>query len=398
MGRWGHIASNSEPPWKRPAAPPPIRPEFSRPGDNASEISKSKDVHQKARNSFIESAVGAFLGFDLLTKILQVLGLAGRFARQRRKQQQHQSPNHHSSTTTRVLPPIIPSGPTLGRPDSVASSTKNTPKSGVKKRPLVIPIGISALLLAGVGLFAFIGNKDSVKNSPAGALSSVPSSIANFPENAIPIRGNWDALSRSVVLIEAGGQCGWQGSGSIILDGSYVLTNQHVSGDGECDLTVWFTDSTDAQPSRAFSADVVVADKRLDLAIIRILDKFGDPYIDSGRMPLKIQTATPNLGEKMYVLGYPGLGGSTITLTSGDFAGVNLSEETKYFKTTASMNPGVSGGAALNEKGELIGIPTAGVGADVVCDDVDDCVANGSTIGLLRPSSYAKEIIDQIQK
>ena len=204
----------------------------------------------------------------------------------------------------------------------------------------------------------------------------------------------WEKVARSVVYIEAqGASCGWSGSGSIVGDGSYVLTNQHVSGNGECDLSVWLTDSTSTAPTRQLHAEIVLADENRDLAVIRMLDTSGAPFVDPTRIPVKLATGLPKLGDKITILGYPGLGGTTITLTSGDFSGIDSSENFDYLKTTANMNPGVSGGAALNAKGELVGIPTAGRGAAIDCGNSSDCVANGSTIGLLRPASLAREVL-----
>lgn len=124
-------------------------------------------------------------------------------------------------------------------------------------------------------------------------------------------------------------------------------------------------------------------------------DAEGNPFIDSSRKPIPFASGFPRLGEKLTILGYPGLGGSTVTLTSGDYSGLDNSDSFEYLKTTANMNPGVSGGAALNASGELVGIPTAGRGAEISCRQEQDCVANGSTIGLLRPISLARELIGE---
>lgn len=271
-----------------------------------------------------------------------------------------------------------------------------------RTRAMVLLGAGSALLLA-VGVLAVIsrspqGNdvvaadtKPKETVSTLGTLAPPPSS------SAIKGGSEWEKLARSVVLIEArGSRCEWIGSGSIVGDGSYVLTNQHVSGDGECDLIVWLTDSAADAPSKYLRAEVVVSDAQRDLAVVRMLDSSGQPFVDSSRVPMKLSVSVPKLGEKITILGYPGLGGETITLTSGDFSGVDKSENFDYYKTTANMNPGVSGGAALNSDGQLVGIPTAGRGAEIACEDSADCVANGSTIGLLRPAGLAKEILDRI--
>lgn len=246
--------------------------------------------------------------------------------------------------------------------------------------------------------FALRSNEEKVvprlaAENPTTVAASTNSSVVKSSTTTLPQR-NWETTARSVVLIEASGEdCEWSGSGSIVLDGSYILTNQHVSGDGECDLNVWFTDSTTTQPRRFIRAELIVADAESDLAVLRMFDENG-PFIDPTRLPLEFSRVSPRLGDKIYTLGYPALGGSTITLTSGDVSGTEISENYRYLKTTANMNPGLSGGAAVDAMGKLIGVPTAGIGADVECENQGECVAVGSTIGLLRPIAYALELIE----
>lgn len=246
-------------------------------------------------------------------------------------------------------------------------------------------------------------------NTPGGADKSAQQSVVESvvkgegPESdagsqtgikSEPTGFDWEAKARSVVYIEAqGAGCEWSGSGSIVLDGSYVLTNHHVSGDGECSLSIWLTDSTSEAPTRRLTAEIVLYDVVMDLAVLRMVDSSGRPFSDPTRTPMTLAGSVPKLGDKLTILGYPGLGGSTITLTSGDFSGMDKSDRYDYLKTTANMNPGVSGGAALNARGELVGIPTAGRGAEIACGNRNDCVANGSTIGLLRPVSLARNLL-----
>jgi S1-C subfamily serine protease len=78
----------------------------------------------------------------------------------------------------------------------------------------------------------------------------------------------------------------------------------------------------------------------------------------------------------------------TITFTSGDFAGIDNSDG-EFYKTTAQMRGGVSGGAAFNERGLFIGIPTAGL----IEEDTGDAVG----INLIRPAKYAKPLLEQAQ-
>ena len=305
-------------------------------------------------------------------------------------------------------PPGRRPGPSGGGPVPPVTPRPMSPSDGgkgfqiTKNGKRIAGVLCAVVLLVGAGFLVSQGKSEelAVNSNEINVdqtdvdTTSVDNSVVTVP---ITKGSEWESLARSVVFIDAqGSQCGWTGSGSIVADGSYVLTNQHVAGNGECDLTVWLTDSTTTSPTKYLTGQFVEADSSRDLAIIRMIDSGGVPYVDETRAPLKFSNSLPKLGDKLTILGYPGLGGSSITLTSGDFSGVDSSEDFDFLKTTANMNPGVSGGAALNSDGELVGIPTAGRGAVVACNQQSDCVANGSTIGLLRPVSLASELLARI--
>lgn len=288
----------------------------------------------------------------------------------------------------------------FGSRSPLGGSPKRRRNGAVKNRVLQASAVLSGLLFF-AGFFALLMNRTDAGDQaerPAEIIESTSTSVA---ASALPgdegqnvVDSNWEDVARSVVYIEAlGSMCGWTGSGSIVGDGSLVLTNQHVAGSGECELIVFLTDSTSTTPTQYVTAEIVVVDQELDLAVIQLRDSSGAPFVATGRTPLRLSSDVPKLGDKLTILGYPGLGGSTITLTSGDFSGVDRSETFEYLKTTANMNPGVSGGSAFNSKKELVGIPTAGRGAEIRCDGRTDCVANGSTIGLLRPANLAREML-----
>jgi S1-C subfamily serine protease len=243
----------------------------------------------------------------------------------------------------------------------------------------------------------FLWNQRNIDQNPAEAItgsSAVVTTLASKPAEGpqtseIVPEGIWDKIARSVVYIEAlGSRCNWSGSGSLVLDGSYVLTNEHVSGSGECELSVFLTDSSSKSPTRRLAAALVVFDKAKDLAVLRLFDSDGTPFIDGSRSALKINAADLQLGAKVFTLGYPAAGGSTITFTSGDFAGMDDTAGV-FYKTTAYMNSGVSGGAGLNERGELIGIPTAG--------KIDSETNEKLGINLVRPITYAIDLLEIAQ-
>lgn len=123
-------------------------------------------------------------------------------------------------------------------------------------------------------------------------------------------------------------------------------------------------------PSFAYVARVVVGEPTLDVAVIRIFGTFtGDPErpgpLPDGPLPLLplplANSDSVRLGQGVRVLGYPSLGGDTITLTEGHISGFD--DETgdgvpDAFKTDAEVNHGNSGGLAINDQGQHIGIPT----------------------------------------
>jgi flagellar biosynthesis protein FliP len=71
------------------------------------------------------------------------------------------------------------------------------------------------------------------------------------------------------------------------------------------------------------------------------------------------------VGEKLFVLGYPAVGGDSLTVTDGIVAGVERDGDTKYYKTSAKIEHGNSGGAAILESGCFLGIPTLAVSGSV---------------------------------
>ena len=300
--------------------------------------------------------------------------------------------------------PTVPSPP--NRPPGASGPSGNTTpykkpvgkkRNGFKipdlKRTATVLSVIVALVVGGVLV------RNVLSSSPNDNPSVTDStSVEGVVDSTLPPIGseagkaNWDALAGSVVFIEAMDPCNWRGSGTLVLDGSYVLTNEHVSSDGRCTLIIGLTDGLSSEPSGDIEAIVVARDPNIDLAVLRLIDSNGNPLIPVGHNPVSIDYGQPSLGSKFTTLGYPALGsyeaGMTITFTSGDFAGIDNSDG-EFYKTTAQMRGGVSGGAAFNESGLFIGIPTAGL----IDEDSGDAVG----INLIRPVKYAKPLLEQAQ-
>ena len=143
------------------------------------------------------------------------------------------------------------------------------------------------------------------------------------------------------------------GTGIIVSENGYILTNWHVAGNkySNCYVTL--------ENGNIKNGNVVWADEDLDLAIIKI-NSTGLSVISLG------DSDTMKIGQKAYAIGNPIGVEFQRTVTSGIISGVNrtikIDEEngTTYMEdliqTDATINPGNSGGPLINSKGEVIGI------------------------------------------
>jgi serine protease Do len=134
------------------------------------------------------------------------------------------------------------------------------------------------------------------------------------------------------------------GSGFIISQDGYILTNAHVI-DGADEVTVKLTDK------RTFKAKVIGSDQRTDIALIKITAS-GLPTVDIGN-PSRLQP-----GEWVVAIGSPFGFDSSVTAGIVSAVGRSLPEENyvPFIQTDVAINPGNSGGPLFNLGGEVVGI------------------------------------------
>lgn len=162
------------------------------------------------------------------------------------------------------------------------------------------------------------------------------------------------------------------GSGTIISPSGYILTNYHVIGDIENrDVAPWIQVRTirfvDQQPILSYWGKVVAADPNLDLAIVKIVMDKDQKTVGNLNLPT-VQLGDSNtltLGDPIYVFGFQGTGGLTLTYSSGSVGGFTgddlVSSGRQWIKHDAQTGPGNSGGGVYDANGDLIGIHSAGV-------------------------------------
>ncbi|WP_374342398.1 DegQ family serine endoprotease [Azonexus sp.] len=134
------------------------------------------------------------------------------------------------------------------------------------------------------------------------------------------------------------------GSGFIISGDGYILTNAHVV-DGADEVTVRLTDK------REFKARIVGADKRTDVALIKI-DAAGLPAVRLGD-PAQLKP-----GEWVVAIGSPFGFDNSVTAGIVSAKGRSLPQENyvPFIQTDVAINPGNSGGPLFNLRGEVVGI------------------------------------------
>ncbi len=134
------------------------------------------------------------------------------------------------------------------------------------------------------------------------------------------------------------------GSGFIISADGYILTNAHVV-DSADKITIRLSDK------REFKAKVIGADKRTDVALLKI-EATGLPKVTQGDVNLL------KVGEWVLAIGSPFGFDSSVTAGIVSAKGRSLSQENfvPFIQTDVAINPGNSGGPLFNMKGEVVGI------------------------------------------
>ena len=166
------------------------------------------------------------------------------------------------------------------------------------------------------------------------------------------------------------------GSGVIISQDGYIVTNNHViSGASEIEITL--------NNRQKYKAKLIGTDKENDIALLKIDTDVDLPYIPFAN------SDNIKIGEWVLAVGNPYNLTSTVTAGIVSAKGRDLEGNAgveSFIQTDAAVNPGNSGGALVNTRGELVGINTA------------ISSKTGSFVGysFAVPSNIAKKIIDDL--
>jgi len=167
------------------------------------------------------------------------------------------------------------------------------------------------------------------------------------------------------------------GSGVIVNADGYVLTNNHVIAGAE-DIKISLADK------REFKGHVVGSDPQTDVALVKI-DAKGLPVVPFG------DSSRTQVGEFALAVGNPFGVGETVTMgiiSATGRGGLGIEDYEDFIQTDAAVNPGNSGGALVNVRGELIGINTAIVSGG----------GGNQGVGFAVPVNMARSVMEEIQK
>ncbi|RIJ47942.1 Do family serine endopeptidase [Maribellus luteus] len=170
------------------------------------------------------------------------------------------------------------------------------------------------------------------------------------------------------------------GSGVILSEDGYIVTNNHVIEDAQ-KIKVILNDK------REFEARLVGADPSTDLALLKV-DGKDLPYLTYGN------SESLKLGEWVLAVGNPFNLTSTVTagIVSARARNLGINEDTysieSFIQTDAAVNPGNSGGALVNQQGNLVGINTA----------IASRTGSYSGYSFAIPVTIVKKIVEDLKK
>ncbi|GIW04395.1 MAG: hypothetical protein KatS3mg059_1015 [Thermomicrobiales bacterium] len=167
-----------------------------------------------------------------------------------------------------------------------------------------------------------------------------------------------------------------------------------------------------AELRRAYIADVLVTEPAIDLAVLRITaGAHGEPLSRMLQLPYVPlgDSDTLRIGDLIHVFGYPATAGGTLKYTQGRVSGFDIQPGVlgwAWIDSDATVSGGSSGGTAVNDAGQLIGIPTLATeldcrpgdtNGDGVIDEADaGCIPIGDSFLRMRPVNLAKPLLLQV--
>lgn len=314
--------------------------------------------------------------------------------------EQHDSRGSNPFTAPQGGANVPPNTPNNGNPFNPFGNAGNPQNPAVKTRPktagnvvvAVVAALVAAVLCLGVGYAAITNGWVHVPTSSSMTSISSNQSGSGSAKAKSGEAVDWTAVakevSNSVVSIQTVTSEGTaKGSGAIVSDKGYIVTNNHVIA-GAQQIQVTLANGT------IYSAQVVGTDTTTDLAVIKLDNPPSDlkavEFADSDDLAV---------GEAVMAIGNPL--GYDDTATTGIVSALNrpvtVTDDNKNAIVTnavqidAAINPGNSGGPTFNAAGQVIGINSS------IASTASSSSSAGSIgIGFAIPSNLVKRVANEI--
>ena len=266
------------------------------------------------------------------------------------------------------------------------ASSRRTAKPATAARGLRSRISNMPALVLAIVLIAAAGwaSNNSLENGSGPIVKPSPS----LPTDSL---ADGDLFKSAVMIIwgtkDSDGSINWcfTGSGSQIVRTGLILTNSHIAADplpeDDCDpkSTIWigYQDDPKSDLYYWYPGKTIALDDRHDLGLVEV-DFEGEP-LTPGWPVLQIAELSdePKLGAPIRVFGYPGIGGDSITFTSGYVAGWArdqlAKEDAAVLKIDITIAGGSSGSAVLDASGRVVGVVMMGGVSTDDSVDILDC-------------------------
>lgn len=272
---------------------------------------------------------------------------------------------------------------------------KSMKSSKKTKYPMIIAIILVLYFFIQLGLFRIFSGLVNKTNKSANFNFSDNKGVSSFSGQIDPksIEGVANKVSQSVVSIVSKSQKGTKyfssgfgsasaGTGIIVSENGYILTNKHVV-EGSSDISVVTNDGNSYD-----NVEIITTDPLSDIAILKISNAKGLKAAELG------DSKALNIGQQVIAIGNA-LGEYDGTVTSGIISGigrtVNASSDdgatketlTDMIQTDAAINSGNSGGPLVNAQSQVVGVNTA-------------VASEAQGIGFAIPISSVKGILKSI--
>ncbi len=244
-------------------------------------------------------------------------------------------------------------------------------------------LGGIAAVQYGLGGYISTGPREEITINPADHINTAEAVAAKVIPSVVGISTTTEVIRQNIFGMSQGELVKGVGTGFIVHEDGYIVTNSHVVDDGDAKtITVQLTDG------RELTGNVLWSDATLDLAMVKINAKnlvaaeLGDSdQVNIGAYAIAIGNPLGLIFDRSVTQGV--ISGLNRTITVGN----NMKSVTMegLIQTDASINSGNSGGPLLNSQGKVIGINSAKA-------------ASGEGLGFAIPINIAKPIVSEIMK